>query len=124
MASDDFGRAAAKLRGLGPAIGGVLPRAVEAGAKIIRAEVETRAPVGDGDLKRSIGDRALESGTDHASHQTHVGIFYARYVEFGHGGPRPAPAHPFFRPAADAKAQEAADKVIAVVLEASRKATG
>ena len=121
--ADDFGRAAAKLRGLGPTIEGVLPRAVAAGAKIIRAEVEARAPVDDGDLKRSIGDRPVSGGLNQASHQTHVSIFYARYVEYGHGGPHPAPAHPFFRPACDHKAAEAAERVIAVILEASRSVT-
>ena len=33
--------------------------------------------------------------------------YYPAYVEYGHGGPRPAPAHPFIRPAFDAKQNEA-----------------
>ena len=41
--------------------------------------------------------------------------YYPAYVEFGHGGPRPAPPHPFVRPALDEKGEEAmnvlADKV-------------
>lgn len=32
---------------------------------------------------------------------------HAHLVEFGHGGPAPAPPHPFVRPAFDAKADEA-----------------
>lgn len=32
---------------------------------------------------------------------------YANPVEFGHGGPHPAPAHPFIRPAYDEKVGEA-----------------
>lgn len=32
---------------------------------------------------------------------------YANPVEYGHGGPHPAPAHPFVRPAYDAKVEEA-----------------
>ena len=36
---------------------------------------------------------------------------YAYPVEFGHGGPHPAPAHPFVRPAFDARADEAYDTI-------------
>lgn len=33
--------------------------------------------------------------------------YYPIFVEYGHGGPRPAPAHPWLRPAFDTKADEA-----------------
>ena len=33
--------------------------------------------------------------------------YYPAYVEFGHGGPSPAPAHPYVRPAFDARQDEA-----------------
>lgn len=33
--------------------------------------------------------------------------YYPIFVEYGHGGPRPAPAHPWMRPAFDAKADAA-----------------
>lgn len=33
--------------------------------------------------------------------------FYASFVEFGHGGPRPAPPHPFMRPAYDTTKDQA-----------------
>ena len=32
--------------------------------------------------------------------------YYPIFVEYGHGGPRPAPAHPWLRPAFDATADE------------------
>ena len=35
------------------------------------------------------------------------GAAYGVPVEFGHGGPHPAPPHPFVRPAFDARAEEA-----------------
>ena len=38
--------------------------------------------------------------------------YYPAYVEFGHGGPRPAPPHPFVRPALDAKGDEAIQVLI------------
>ena len=37
--------------------------------------------------------------------------YYPAYVEYGHGGPSPAPAHPFVRPAFDTKAPEAYDEM-------------
>ena len=40
-------------------------------------------------------------------HATEGGAPYAQPVEFGHGGPHPAPPHPFVRPAFDARAEEA-----------------
>ena len=44
--------------------------------------------------------------------------YYPAYVEFGHGGPRPAPAHPFVRPAIDAKADEAISVLVEKVAQA------
>ena len=44
-------------------------------------------------------------------HRKDGGAEYANPVEFGHGGPHPAPPHPFVRPAFDAKVDEAYDKV-------------
>ena len=40
-------------------------------------------------------------------HRKEEGAFYASPVEYGHGGPAPAPAHPFIRPAYDTRADEA-----------------
>ena len=44
-------------------------------------------------------------------HRKDGGAAYGYPVEFGHGGPHPAPPHPFVRPAFDAKADEAYEKV-------------
>ncbi len=35
----------------------------------------------------------------------------AAYLLYGHGGPAPAPAHPFVRPAFDTKADEAFSEI-------------
>ena len=40
-------------------------------------------------------------------HRKEEGAYYATPVEYGHGGPAPAPAHPFLRPAYDTRADEA-----------------
>jgi HK97 gp10 family phage protein len=44
-------------------------------------------------------------------HAGEGGAPYAQPVEFGHGGPHPAPPHPFVRPAFDAKADEAYEEM-------------
>ena len=44
-------------------------------------------------------------------HRKDGGAAYGNPVEFGHGSPHPAPPHPFVRPAFDAKADEAYEKV-------------
>ena len=40
-------------------------------------------------------------------HRKEEGAYYATPVEYGHGGPAPAPAHPFIRPAYDTRVDEA-----------------
>ena len=40
-------------------------------------------------------------------HRKEEGAYSATPVEYGHGGPAPAPAHPFIRPAYDTRADEA-----------------
>ena len=44
-------------------------------------------------------------------HRKDGGAEYGNPVEFGHGGPHPAPPHPFVRPAFDARVDEAYQKV-------------
>ena len=33
--------------------------------------------------------------------------YYPAYVEYGHGGPAPAPSHPYIRPAYDTRQDDA-----------------
>ena len=53
--------------------------------------------------KNRVGGKRITIGVHHSER----GAYYANPVEFGHGGPAPAPAHPFVRPAFDVKADEA-----------------
>ncbi len=53
--------------------------------------------------KRRMGGKAITIGVHHAE----KGAYYANPVESGHGGPAPAPAHPFVRPAFDTQVDEA-----------------
>lgn len=53
--------------------------------------------------KRRNGGKSVTIGVHHSAE----GAYYANPVEYGHGGPAPAPAHPFVRPAYDTRADEA-----------------
>lgn len=43
--------------------------------------------------------------------------YYPAYVEYGHGGPAPAPAHPFMRPAFDTRQEDAYEEMKRVLRE-------
>ena len=96
-------------------------RALEAGAVLIESQMlqnaSTDPAIITGDLhssirtgsvkKKSGGGKRITIGIHHKD----KGAYYANPVEFGHGGPAPAPAHPFVRPAFDVKANEAFEEI-------------
>ena len=53
--------------------------------------------------KSRSGGKYITIGVKHSE----KGAYYANPVEHGHGGPGPAPAHPFVRPAFDVRKDEA-----------------
>ena len=57
--------------------------------------------------KRKYSGKSVTIGVHHSAE----GAYYANPVEFGHGGPHPAPPHPFVLPAFDARVDEAYEKV-------------
>ena len=57
--------------------------------------------------KRRLGGKAVTIGVHHAE----KGAYYANPLEYGHGGPAPAPAHPFVRPAFDTRSEDAYDEI-------------
>ena len=63
--------------------------------------------------KRREGGKAITIGV----HYNEKGAFYSNPVEFGHGGPAPAPAHPFVRPAFDTRADGAYEIMKGVLRE-------
>lgn len=82
------------------------PELFEAGynvAKKIQARIRQKAPVKKGNLKKAIVAKKFKpGGKNFAFVATDYNIApHAHLVEFGHGGPAPAPAHPFFRPVVD-----------------------
>jgi HK97 gp10 family phage protein len=72
----------------------------------LRANVAARAPRGKtGNLKKGFRSKKFRNKIK-GNPATFVAADYriashAHLVEFGHGGPHPAPPHPFFRPAMD-----------------------
>ena len=67
--------------------------------------------------KRRDGGKGINIGVMHKE----KGAYYASPVEYGHGGPAPAPAHPFIRPAFDTRAEEAYQNIKAVLRSELRK---
>lgn len=113
----------------------VLRQAAVAGARVIHAEVQLRAPVGvayerkgtehvPGTLKRSI----LIAYDQEASVAGHIAVylvtwskdaFYGRFVEFGTSE---AAANPFLRPGYEAKKQAASEAMIEVIQKKAEEA--
>ena len=50
-------------------------------------------------------------------HVKEKSAYYSNPVEYGHGGPGPAPPHPFVRPAFDARAEEAYGEIKRVLAD-------
>lgn len=109
---DDLTNMAANL-----AFGTGVNRALEAGAKPIEEQMRANASVNPQRItgvlhssiragrvkKRRAGGKSITVGV----HRKEKGAYYGAPVEYGHGGPAPAPAHPFVRPAFDTRAEEA-----------------
>ncbi len=98
--------------------------ALAEGAEVIAKEMRQLAPVKSGKLKSAIKVGKARNGRN--GRQVTVGVhrrdfsgdeYYPAYVEYGHGGPRPAPPHPFVRPAFDLKKDEAWNTVKQAVID-------
>lgn len=100
----------------------VIRQALRAGAKVIRADAISRAPVDTGMTKKAIKVRVgKRSRKPRIWVNTQVGAgdykgetFYAAFLEYGHlsgkrgtDGRQPVAAKPFMRPAAEAAEQQA-----------------
>jgi len=77
------------------------------GAKTITDSMKQKAPKGPtGNLKKAIKVKKLKNN-NYAQPAVYIAAVdrkkapHAHLVEFGHGGPHPAPPYPFFRPAVD-----------------------
>ncbi len=97
----------------------VLIKGLRAGAKVILKEARRLVPVRTGTLKRSLGivvirgrGKAELAVAARSGKQRKYDGWYAHLVEFG---PVKSRAHPFLRPAMDAKEQEAVDEASRVI---------
>lgn len=83
---------------------------IRSGAEPILDQAKLNCPVRSGVLKDSLKIATQRSGS---KFKARIGAqkggpgFYATFVEYGHGGPRPAGPHPFLAPAFDAKKEDA-----------------
>lgn len=121
--TSDLQRMAAK------AGGEAADRALKAGARVILTEMKAQAQIDPkvrkGNLLKSlklgsivtamkeqrskIGVKRIQLGAYEKEHGQIAP--HAHLVEYGHGGPYPAPPHPFVRPSFDRRADEAYDEM-------------
>lgn len=108
---------------LGPRIRGNIVRGmVYAAARETRDAMREATPTGHGELRKqeekqgrkhgnlrkSIYAKRMRAPRGYFKKMVGAGVgikrraFYWRFVEYGHGGPSPAPPHPFLRPTWDA----------------------
>ena len=99
----------------------VLKKALNKASTPVNKEAKRQAPTRHKQLRKSIGKvsrtykpssvivvigpRVGYAFIDDKGYK-HNPVKYAHLVEYGHGGPHPAPAHPFLRPAYDNKINE------------------
>lgn len=89
---------------------------IDGGEPVLNRMIE-RVPVRTGDLKKSLKiGRRLAKGRKGGSRSIEIGAMgkdgnMANLVESGHGGPKPAPPHPFAWPAYEESKAEAYDRI-------------
>lgn len=142
----DFAELAATMTALPRALAvKVQGQAFAAGARILVREAKARVSVRTGRLRETIRVRRQQAFVDvgRGNYVTVSGGFVSvvtgglsarqsYLVEAGHGGPKPAPAHPFLGPAIQDKDEEVAFKVAevagrkmaAAIAEAKRATAG
>jgi len=104
--TNDLAEMAAQIAGDGVGGASVLESILNEAAQPVLEKAQQFAPTKTGKLRAAIkagkvkrrkdGVYTIKIGT-----QGKTDAFYAPFVEFGHGGPHPAPPHPFMRPAYD-----------------------
>ncbi len=95
----------------------VQPLLLEASDKVVEAAKNNVHDGPTGNLKRAIKTKQMPTRRNDRPAPVIAAVDYniaphMHLVEFGHGGPHPAPAHPFFRPAWDSTKKEAKQIII------------
>lgn len=96
-------------------LGRQAPKALNAGAEIVLRAAKENAPVRTGELKNALRIGRRKKTRD--QYAVEVGTFYpdaahTHLVERGHGGPKPAPAHPFLEPAVESTEDAVIDAIM------------
>ena len=123
--SNDLSKMAAALGDEGH----VIDKALKAGAVPIEEQMKANASsdpkIISGDLHSSIHTHGVRQKRGGSGKQITIGVkhsekgaFYANPVEWGHGGPAPAPMHPFVRPAFDVRYPDACEEMKRVLRDA------
>ena len=73
--------------------------------KIITGELH--GSIRTGNVKGGMRGKRITVGVHHKDNAA----YFSNPLEFGHGGPAPAPAHPFVRPAFDVRSDEAYEEI-------------
>lgn len=109
--------------------GHVIDRALKAGAVPIEEQMKANASsdpkIISGDLYSSIHTHGVRQKRGGSGKRITIGVkhsekgaYYANPVEYGHGGPAPAPMHPFVRPAFDVRYPDACEEMKRVLRDA------
>ena len=104
-------------------------KALKAGAVPIEEQMKMNASsdpkIITGDLYSSIHTHGVKQKRGGSGKQITIGVkhsekgaFYANPLEWGHGGPAPAPPHPFVRPAFDVRYPDACEEMKRVLRDA------
>jgi len=110
--TNDLAEMAAQIAGGGVGGASVLESILNEAAQPVLEKAQQFAPTKTGKLRAAIKAGKVKRRKDGAytikiGTQGKTDAFYAPFVEFGHGGPHPAPPHPFMRPAYDATKEQA-----------------
>lgn len=92
-------------------LGYVASQALQAGAEVLVPVIRDKAPMRTGKLKKSVkvgrrNDNSIAVGTFHGDAP------HAHLVERGHGGPKPAPPHPFMEPSVQATEEQVMNAIM------------
>lgn len=91
--------------------------ALQAGAAIMLPAAIDATPVRSGRLQGTVKQKKRGSGARASIEVGPMGSGVSHLVEEGHGGPKPAPEHPFLKPAADSVEDQVLDAIANVLLE-------